>query len=167
MKTDSVSNIDFKGKLVIVNELSNKPKKCIDKVQGDIQKLVKPKDYNLFIQQNYGKNVMCIIADYPFPLKPSQKIPLFTRTQINIPITSKASKYVATAKDVMDEFEYSLHKKEQQEWEKEQRKQKIDDVKNIIEYILLSPIYITEMFIYDISPKLGKKFEKLLDKIGI
>ena len=167
MRTDCISNTDFKGKLVIVNQLSNKPKKCLANVQNDIQKFIKPKDYNLFIQQDYSKNEMRIIADYPFPLKRSKLNLYFTRTQMNIPITSKASKYVETSQDVMDKFEYNLHQKEQQAWEQEQKKQKIDDAKNIIEYIVLSPVFIADAIIHEINPKWGRKFEKLLEKIGI
>ena len=111
MRTDCISNTDFKGKLVIVNQLSNKPKKCLANVQNDIQKFIKPKDYNLFIQQDYSKNEMRIIADYPFPLKPTQKNSYFTRTQINIPITSNASKYVDAASNVINQFENNLQEK--------------------------------------------------------
>lgn len=167
MRTDCISNTDFKGKLVIVNQLSNKPKKCLANVQNDIQKLIKPKDYNLFIQQDYSKNEMRIIADYPFPLKRSKLNLYFTRTQMNIPITSKASKYVETSKDVMDKFEYNLYQKEQQAWEQKQKKQKIDDTKDIILSVVLSPVLIIDYLLHEISPKTGAKFEKLLEKIGI
>ncbi len=167
MRTNCISDTDFRGKLVIVNELSNKPKKCIQKVQDDIQKLVKPKDYNLFIQQDYSKNEMRIIADYPFPLKRSQLNQYYTRTQINIPVDSKASKYIATSKNVMSEFESNLHQTEQQAWEQEQKRKKKEDIKDTLEIIVLSPLIITEAIIRSISPKWAKKFEKLLEKIGI
>jgi hypothetical protein len=167
MRIDRISNTEFKGKLVIVNELSNKPKRCIAKVQNDIQKLVKPKDYNLFIQQDYSKNEMRIIADYPFPLKPNQRTSLSTRTQMNIPITSKASKYVETSKDVMEKFEYNLNQKGQQAWQQEQKRKKNENIKDMLETILLSPVFIAGAIVHEISPKLGKKFENLLQKIGI
>ncbi|MBP3821473.1 hypothetical protein J6G99_07515 [bacterium] len=171
MRTDCISNTDFKGKLVIVNELSNKPKKCVQKVQNDIQKLVRQKDCNLFIQQDYSKNEMRIVADYSFPLKPNQRTPLFTRMQINIPTTSKASKYVETSKDVIRQFEYNLHQKERQALEQEQKKQKIEEIKGYLLAIVLIPIYIVEEAIsgmlHEINPKWANKFEKLLGKIGI
>jgi len=167
MKIENLENINFRGKLVKVGKFSEKPEKCFNKASKQLEQFVRSKDYNLFIQQDYSKNEMRIIADYPFPLKPNQRAPLFTRTQINIPTTSKTSKYVQTAKDVIDEFEYSLNQKEKQAWEQEQKKRKIENIKDVIETILLSPVFITEEIIRSINPKWANKFENLLQKIGI
>ena len=158
---------NFEGKLVIVNELSKKPKRCISKVQGYIQKLVKSKDYNLFIQQDYSKNEMRIIADYSFPLKPSQRMYLFSRTQMNIPVTSKASKYVEASKDVIDMHEKALSDIEQKNWELKQKQRKKDEILETIEAILYVPVLIIDAVLNSINPKSGAKFEKILDKLGI
>ena len=165
--TFNISNVSFQGKLVIVNHFSNKPRQYVEKVKDKLQNLVAKKDYNLFLQQDYSRNEMRIIADYPFPLKPEQSTPLFTRTQINIPVTSKASKYVKTSKDVMDKFEYNLHQKEQQAWEQEQKLQKKQKILNTVEFILYCPFYIVEHILHDINPKFSHKYDKLLQKIGL
>lgn len=158
---------NFKGKLVFVNELSNKPKKCVSKVQNDIQKLVKPKDYNLFIQQDYSKGEMSIIADYPFPLKPHQKELLFVRAQTNIPITSKASKYLDAAKKTIEQFDDNVRKQEQKTWEQEQKRQKKQDLVDTIESVFLAPVFLTEELLREINPKWANKFEKILQNIGL
>ena len=158
MDMNCVEPQSFKGKLVTVNSLSNKPKRYLNKVHEDIQKLVKNKEYNLYFQQDYGKNEMRIIADYPFPLKPSQQNLYFTRTQINIPITSKASKYIATAKDVIEKFENNMRKNEQQVWEQKQRQQKRQDSLDTIETFLFAPVFIFGDILHDINPKWAKNF---------
>ena len=167
MRTASLNDTNFQGKVIVLNRLSSKPNRCLNKVEGDMQKLVQKKDYNLYLKQDYAGNLINISAEYPFTQKPSQKHICMLKTQINVPITSKASRYVDTASNVIKQFENNMWNKEQQIWEKEQKKQKIDDVKNIMEYILLSPVFIADAVIHEINPKWGKKFEKLLEKIGI
>ena len=166
MRTECTNNTDFQGKLVIANSFSNKPKQCINKVQSDVQNLIKKKDYDLYIRQDYSKNVINISAEYSFPLKSNQR-KLFVSAQENIPINSRVSRYVDAAANVINQFENNLRKKEQQAWEQKQKKQNRDDIKNTIGFILLSPVYFAEMIVHDISPKWGEKFENLLQKIGI
>ncbi len=167
MRVECLDNNNFEGKLVKVGKFSDKPEKCVNKVVNQIEQLIKPKDYNLFLQQDYSKNEMRIIADYPFPLKPTQKNSYFTRTQINIPITSNASKYVDAASNVINQFENNLQEKEQQAWEQKQKRKKMENIKDTLELILLSPVYIAEKIIRSINPKWANNFENLLQKIGI
>ncbi len=159
------SSIGFQGKLVIVNDFTAKPKQCLSKVQGKLQKLVEKKDFNLYLQQDYSKNEMRIIADYPFPLKSEQKTPLLSRAQINIPITSKSSKYVEAAKDVLDVFKRNLNLNEQQAWKQKQKNQRKENFIEKARTVLFAPVLIAEAVLNEINPKWANKFDKLIDKV--
>lgn len=167
MQNTPIENTDFRGKLFIVNNLSNKPARYVNKVRNNLEKLIQPKDYNLYIQQDYSKSEMRIIADYPLPSELSQKDLLFTRTLLNIPITSKASKYISAAKDVINQFEENKCIKEQEKWKEVQKKLKKEGLIDIITTILLLPVDLVNECLYKISPKWSAKYGKLLNKIGI
>ena len=162
MRTDCLSNIDFHGKVVILNTLSHKPYLNIKKAENNFTKQIKSKNYNLYIEQDYSLNKINIGVS-----------PLKLRTMSGnieheeLPITAKSKRYIYAAKSAIDNYEKRQKEKEAQAWEQEQKKQKIDDVKNIIEYIVLSPVFIADAVIHEINPKWGRKFEKLLEKIGI
>ena len=167
MRTESLNSTNFQGKLIIVNSLSNKPKKCIKKVQDNIQQLIKPKDFDLYLMQDYSKSKVNISAKYPINTAISKNLYLTCKSEENIPDTSKHSTYIDAAKSVIESFENNVRKVDELVWKQEQKKQKIDDVKNIIEYVLLFPVFAAELLIHDINPKWGTKFDKLLEKIGI
>ena len=153
------SNIKFRGKLVIVNNFSNKPQQCINKIQNELKKLIEPKDYNLFLQQDYSKNEIRIIADYPLTKNSSGKNSLLTRAQMNIPITSSATKYVNTSANVINQFEHSMRNSEQQKWELKQKQLTKQEILDTIKSFLFAPVFIFGKILHDINPKLGKKFE--------
>ena len=162
MRTDCVSSTDFKGKLVIINELSDKPKKCIDIVRNNLEKQIQPKKYNLYIEQDYRTCKINIGASFYQPRYMSGVI-----AHEELPITAKSNKYVYATKRAIDKHETSEAEREQLTWEQEQKRKKKEDIKDVLGTILLSPVFILNMVIHEINPKWGKKFEKLLEKIGI
>jgi len=162
MQTDCVSSTYFQGKVVILNTLSHKPYLNIKKAENNFTRQIKSKNYNLYIEQDYCLNKINIGVSMLQPRTMSGTI-----EHEELPVTAKSKRYIYAAKSAIDKFEKSQKEKEQQTWEQEQKKQKIDDAKNIIEYIVLSPVFIADAVIHEINPKWGRKFEKLLEKIGI
>jgi len=162
MQTDCVSSTYFQGKVVILNTLSHKPYLNIKKAENNFTRQIKSKNYNLYIEQDYSLNKINIGVS---PLKPRTMSGNIEHEEL--PITAKSKRYIYAAKSAIDNYEKRQKEKEAQAWEQEQKKQKIDDVKNIIEYIVLSPVFIADAVIHEINPKWGRKFEKLLEKIGI
>lgn len=162
MRTDCLCSIDFQGKVVILNTLSHKPYLNIKKAENNFTKQIKSKNYNLYIEQDYSLNKINIGVSSWKPRTMSGNI-----EHEELPITAKSKRYIYAAKSAIDKHEKRQKEKEKQTWEQEQKKQKILDVKKTIEYVLLFPVFAAELIIHDINPKLGTKFDKLLEKIGI
>lgn len=165
MRTDCINNTNFQGKFVIENRLSDKPKRCVKKVQDSINNLIHEKSYNLYLKQLYDKNVIGIYADYPFPLKPSQHIIILNKTTENIPINSNSSKYIEAAKNAIEKYDKVLREKDQKEWEDRRKNQKINDLIDSAETILFFPLFAVSDILHSINPKWSKKFEKYIEKI--
>lgn len=162
MQTDCVSSTYFQGKVVILNTLSHKPYLNIKKAENNFTRQIKSKNYNLYIEQDYSLNKINIGVSMLQPRTMSGTI-----EHEELPVTAKSKRYIYAAKSAIDKFEKSQKEKEQQTWEQEQKKQKREDIKDVIETILLSPVFITEEIIRSINPKWANKFENLLQKIGI
>ena len=60
--------------------------------------------------QDYFKQEVVFKAEYPFSLKPHQKVFIFIDNIIHILITSKSSRYLKVAKDAVDLFETNISK---------------------------------------------------------
>ena len=158
---------NFEGKYVIVNKLSDKPSKYAQKTRGYIENLIKPKDYNLYLKQDYNKQQMIFSADYPSPLKPHQ--PQLKDKNVNIPITSKPSRYNDAAKKAIDLFEKKLFEHEQK-IAKEHETGKIQEFIDILEtFFIFFPMELIVFTADKINPKLGKKlsikFDNIIDKL--
>jgi hypothetical protein len=162
MQTKCVSNTDFQGKLIIVNGLSNKPYLNIRKVKRNLEKQIEPKDYNLYVEQDYKTDKINIGVSFLQPRYISGVV-----AHEEIPITAKSNRYIYAVKSAIDKHEQMQREKEEQEWKQEQKQKKIEHIKDVIGSILLSPVFIAGAVIHEICPKLGKKFENLLQKIGI
>lgn len=167
-----IKNIDktnFEGKFVLRNNFSNKPKQCVKKVQSEIQNLIQKKDYNIYLAQDYSKNEMSMTTEYAFPLKPSQRVYITAKAQETFPITSKASKYIQAAKNVIEKHENGIKDIDQIIWEIDQKKYKKNKICDNIELFVFAPVFIlaniTEKALRSVNPKWAKKFEKLIDKI--
>lgn len=152
MKTECINNTNFQGKLIVTNQLSNKPSKCFNKVRGDIEALIEKKDYNLFLKQDYDK----------------QKIffrEISVNVQESIPITANSSKYIEAAKNIIEKYDKALLDKEQKEWERKQHEQAITELKDTAWSIVLFPLFIVEYMLSEINTKWSKNFEKFIDKL--
>ena len=142
MRAERVDNTNFQGELIIVNRLSNKPNKCINKVKSDIEKLITKKDYNLYVTQDYSKNEINIKAEYPFPHKTDNKIIRLTKTEESLPINSKTSKYIDTAKKTIEKHENDINKQKELLWEKEQNKQERKEFLGFLAFNLTLPFIV-------------------------
>lgn len=157
MKTDCVNNTIFGGKLVITNHLSNKPNNCINKLKDSLEGLVQKKDYNLYVTQDYSMNKICITVKYP--------VNMLNQAGETIPINAKHSKYIDAAKSAIAKYDKALLENEQIKWEQKQKQNKIQELKDILETIVLFPLFGINELLDFINPKLSKKFEKLIDKM--
>lgn len=164
MNIQQITNAqNFEGSLFVIGNYSPKPKQCIDKLYPQLEKFIKPKEFNLYIKQDYGTNEVKLACENIYPFEKSRSDFL----QAKVPITAKASKYINAAKNAIDSYEQKLYEKEQQKWEQKQIQQKTQELKDIAEAVIFAPLYITGTIIEGISPKLAKKFEKLLEKMGL
>lgn len=164
MKIQQITNAqNFEGKLIVVNKLSQKPQRCIDKVCDCIQELINKKDYNLYVRQDYIQNAIGISAEYQFPIRPHQRIS-YGKIEKYIPIQSKAAMYKKTADDVVKVFEENKRQTEQKNWEQKKQKQKKQEYREIAETVIFAPLYIIGLILESLSPKWAKKYEELLEK---
>ncbi len=163
MNIQQVTNLqNFEGKLIILNDLSQKPYANINKVKDSLQKQIESKKYNLYIGQDYSANKIRIAVSH---FQPNYIQGVLTHEEL--PITAKSSRYVYAAKNAIDKHEKALSDTEQKNWELRQKQQKKQKIIDTAETILLAPVFILGSVLHDISPKLSAKFEKILDKIGI
>ena len=163
MNIQQITNAqNFEGKLIILNDLSQKPHASINKVKDALQKQIEPKKYDLHIGQDYSANKIRIAASH---FRPSYIQGVLAHEEL--PITAKSSRYIYAAKDAIDKHEKALLDAEQENWELKQKQQKKQEVIDTIESILFAPVLILDSILHEINPKLGKKFEKILDKIGL
>ena len=163
MQTQPVAyNESFNGNVYTANKLSKKPNISFNMVSDKIQNLIKDKSYDLYIYQDHIDNKIRIAVSY---FKLGRIDGLLTNEEI--PITAKASRYFYAAKRAIDNHEKMQKEKEQQLWDQEQKRNKKEEIKDIAETIIFAPLYITGSILENISPKLAKKFENLLQKIGI
>ena len=166
MRAERVDNTNFQGKLIIVNRLSNKPGKCINKVKSDIENLITKKDYNLYITQDYSKNEINIKADYPFPYKPDNKIILLANAEESFPINSKTSKYIDTAKKTIEKLETNISKQKELLWEKEQNKQERKELLSFLAFNLTLPFIVIAEGAKEGFKDLKTTFNKLAKKFA-
>ena len=166
MKIQDVTNSkNFEGKLVIVNNLSNKPARCVKKIKSSVQELIRDKDFNLNIMQDYSNQAIIFNAEYHFPLKPEQRIVMLNSNDISIATTSKSSVYIKAAKDAIDLFEKNLYRANQLKYEKEQKQHLKQNIKDcVIDIFIGYPLSLIELIAKEIHPKFGKKVEKFIDK---
>ena len=161
MRTERADITNFHGKLVILGKYSNKPKQNIAKTSAELEKLIQPKDWNLYLKQDYGHSNVKIACDYVYPFEKNKD----NIAQVNIPVTSGASKYISAAKNTIDLYEKVLYDKEQKEWKNSKKRQIIEDIKNIAGLMALCPLLIVNDILHSINPKWSEKFEKILDEI--
>ncbi len=161
MKTERADITNFQGKLVVLGKYSNKPKQNIAKTSAELEKLIRPKDWNLYLEQDYGNNNVKMTCDSFYPFENNKD----GIAQVNVPITSKASKYISAAQDALDMYEKVLYDKEQKEWENNKKRQIKEDIKSFAGLAALYPLFIVNDILYYINPKWSEKFEQILDEI--
>jgi len=163
MNIQQVTNSqNFEGKLIILNDLSQKPYANINKVKDSLQKQIESKKYNLYIGQDYSANKIRIAVSH---FQPSYIQGVLAHEEL--PITAKSSRYIYAVKNAIDNHEKTLSDIEQKKWEQEQVQQKKQELKDTFAAFVFAPLYMIGTILEDISPKLSAKFEKILDKIGI
>ena len=134
MRAERLDNTNFQGKLIITNRLSNKPNKAINKVKGDIENLINKKDYNLYITQDYSKNEICMTAKYPAYM--------LNGARTDLPINSKASRYIDTAKKTIEKHETIISKQKELLWKKEQNRQERKELLGFIAFNFAIPFIV-------------------------
>ena len=165
MRAKCIENTNFQGKFVIENSFSNKPGRCIKKVKDNLENLVRTKDYNLYLKQNFVENRMEFSAKYPFPLNPTQTKMLLTEAKEFVPVNSKSSNYIAAANNVIKNFEDNVKKYYKKEWEDNQKAQIKEDIKDLLSSTIFFPLFAVSFILHGINPKWSDKFEKFIDKI--
>lgn len=161
MITECVSNTNFEGKLIILNGLSHKPYSCIKKVENNLKKQIQPKDFDLFVEQDYRTNKINIAAS-------SLRLRFIHGVIIHeeLPITAKSSRYIYAAKNAIDKYENAVKENEQKEWEQSQKQRKMEILKDTVETIFLFPLFAVNDILHSINPKWSKNFEKrVIDRI--
>ena len=101
MKTQNISAQNFNGKLYVVNKLSKKPAKCLLKEKSSILKLIKKEKFDLFVKQDYSKNVVNIIA--------ATKYNSEINVKNGVSLTAKLRTYTEAAKKSVSEYKLLLN----------------------------------------------------------
>ena len=164
MRTECITDTNFRGTLIITNHLTNKPGKCIDKVKGDIENLIIKKDYNLYITQDYSANVINIKTGYPLSRQSSQTSKLSGITEEKLPVNAKSSRYYDAAKKVINDFEAESEKQKEKQWEKECNKQEWEEIFYLLKGFALLPILIVIGFCTESMHDAGKSFKQIVNK---
>ena len=163
MYTQNINSANFQGNIYKVGRFSNKPKECLSIVENKISELIQPRSYNLYIQQDYRSGRINITAGNNYIVSDINK----NQICASIPCTAESSKYIEASEKAIDKYEEKLKEKAQSEWEQKQKLQKKQNILDTVEFILCCPIYIVGNILEGISPKFGKKFDKVLQKIGL
>ena len=159
MRAEHINNINFQGELVVTNRLSKKPSNCINKVRDDIENLIQKKDYNLYVTQDYSKNEICFSAGYPL----SQRTPQYTG---NLNINAKASRYIDTAKNTIEQHEALIRKQQEIQWEKEQYKADKKELWDLISFSFVFPFLMIAEELKNFKTTFNKLATKLATKKG-
>ena len=157
MKTESISNTNFQGKLFIQNKFSTVADSKMQKAKAGIEELIASKKYDLYVQQDYRYNSVNFIASQ---YNPSNIIDVYRK--ISIPVLSKYSKYTEAAKNAIEKYEKAILNEEQKQWENNKKQRAIQNFKDMVETILFFPMFVIDDILHEINPKWSKKFEKLL-----
>ena len=94
MKIGCVDNTNFQGKLILTGKFDQKPQECVNLVKNDINEMIKSKDFNLYMFQNYLKKAISISSGTN-----ENKIQKYIQT------TSEPSEYIRTVKEIIKEEE--------------------------------------------------------------
>ena len=158
-------NTSFKGDVYVLNKLSPKPQKCFNDKRNQIQTLIKDKQYDLYIFQDYKANKIRIAVS-AIPTKRIEGLLAYEE----ISASANASRYFYAAKNAIDKHEKALSDKRIEAWEKEQEK-KSDPTEDLLFVIFYAPFALISAIYYSIDPKwsgkLVNKCKKLLSKLGI
>ena len=154
MRAEHISNTIFQGQVIKTgNHFSAKPKQCLENTEEKINDLIKSKHYDLYIHQDYSTNEIVFGTD---------NISISKR----IPVTSKASKYIETAKNVIDEHEKAASAENEARWEKEQNKAEVRDIFLSLFYIAALPFIVMAVELKEESKNLKTTFNKLAKQIA-
>ena len=160
MRAECVTDTNFQGKLVIQNKFSKVAESKMEKAKVSIEELIASKNYDLYVQQDYGYNIVNFIASHNFPTKMAD-----IYKKISIPIVSKYSKYTEAAKNAIEEYENAILNEKQKCWENEKKHRVVQDFKDTVGTILYFPLFMINDILYEINPKWSKKFERFIDRI--
>lgn len=162
MRTERIDNTNFQGKLIILNDLSHKPYANINKIKDNLVKQIESKKYDLYIGQDYSANKIRFAASHCEPRYIQGVL-----AHEEIPITANASRYIYAAKNAINRYEKAIMDVELKNWEQKRKQQQIQECKDVVGTLIFSPLYVMGSVLSDVSPKLAKKYEELLNKIGL
>ena len=144
MRVECISDTNFQGKVVKTGKnFSAKPQQNLANAEKPINDLIKSKPFDLYVHQDYSNNEIVFETDLVGISK-------------RIPITAKASKYIETAKNTIEEHENRIASEKEEMWIKEQNKENLKDLCITVLYFALIPFL---MLAHDI--KEGIKSSKI------
>lgn len=97
------TDVNFNGGLYVVNKLSKKPAQCILKEKSNFLNIIGKEQFDLFIKQDYSKNVVNIITS-------TKSSPDFNVVK-TVPVTAKLGAYSVAAKKSVEEYKVLLKNK--------------------------------------------------------
>lgn len=90
------TNVNFNGKLYVVNKLSKKPAQSVEKEKSNLLKLIKKEKFDLYIKQDYSKNKIDIVA--------TTKAQPHISSSSEVKITANPSQYLDAAKKSVENY---------------------------------------------------------------
>jgi len=150
---------NFEGMLITSGNFSNKPNAVLKRIRPDIEKLIKQKDFDILVKQDYSTNEIKISAG----IINSYESENTCSTKVST--SAKSAKYVSAVKNAITLYEKNLHDKEQLKWEQEYKKQKKESCLDFFNAVFIGiPIICAVEIAEIIHPKLGKKVAKIIDQ---
>ena len=159
MRVERTDDTIFQGRLVLTNRFCGKPQTCINKTKSKIEELVKPKEFNVYIRQDYVKNEVNIVSDYVYPFDSGIK----NKIQKTLKITSKPSAYIDAAEQNIAEYENFIAEKKEEKWLKEQ---KYAEIKDFCKMVANAPLMFVLTFADTLFPNGAAETEKFINKIA-
>ena len=154
MRVEGISDTSFQGQIVRTGKkFSAKPQQSLANAETSISDLIKSKPFDLYIHQDYSTNEIVFETDLVGISK-------------RIPITSKSSKYIETAKNTIEEHEKTENAAKEEEWIKKQNKAELKDLcMTVLFYAALPVIFMAEA-VKDGTKDFKTTFNKLAKKFA-
>ena len=154
MRTERISDIDFQGKLNRTRKIfSAKPQQSLANAEKPINDVLKSKPFDVYVYQDYSTHEIVFQTDH-------------AGIESRIPVTSRTSKYIEAAQNVISQHENAESAAMKAEWIEEQNKSEFRDICLSLLYFAALPFMYMAAELKDEAKELKMNFNKLAKKLA-